>query len=160
VPAALAVSLSYLLQTTLTSGFKHKSLYEAQVPFREDSDAHKKEYLNLAFQLLTAHKGIIPDTVENLDLVSLFRSKMPIGIPKGKRIAVIKVEAQSNYAHQLYRKKYFTATDEDQVEMVAMIRNGKPFIPTQDTHMRPADILILLVDENLFQILNQDAQTT
>ena len=160
VPAALAVSLSYLLQTTLTSGFRHKSLYEAQVPFREDSDAHKKEYLNLAFQLLTAHKGIIPDSVENLDLISLFRSTMPIGIPKGKRISVIKVEVASNYAHQLYRKKYFMATDEDQVEMVAMIRNGKPFIPTQDTHMRPADILILLVDENLFQILNQDVQKT
>ncbi len=52
------------------------------------------------------------------------------------------------------------ATDEDQVEMVAMIRNGKPFIPTQDTHMRPSDILILLVDEGLFQTLNQEVQTT
>lgn len=155
VPAALAVSLSYLLQTTLSANLKYKSLYLAQVPFREDSEAHRKDYLNLAFQLLSKNKGVIPDSVTNLDLVSMFRSKLPIGIPEGKRMSVIKVSENASYVHQLFHKSHFTTINEDELEIIAMIRNGKPFIPTRETHMRPEDILILLTDKNQFEKMNE-----
>ncbi len=160
VPAALAVSLSYLLQTTLSASLKYKSLYEAQVPFREDSEAHRKDYINLAFNLLSTNKGVIPDSVKNLDLVSLFRSKMPIGIPEGKRLAVIKVAADAKYAHEVYRPDHFVEAREGNPEIIAMIRKGKPFIPTSETHMRPEDVLILLVDEKIFEKVTSRASSS
>lgn len=159
VPAALAVSLSYLLQTTLTSGFKNKSLYEAQVSFREDSGAHKNEYLNLAFNLLSTYKGIIPKSVQSLDLISLFKTKIPIGIPSGKKVVAIKVNLEAEYINQPFDEKYFVSSDDDQVEMIAMIRGGKPFIPTEDTVIRQSDLLILQVNESIFKTLNQNTKT-
>ncbi|MBC7416634.1 MAG: chloride channel protein [Pedobacter sp.] len=156
VPAALAVSLSYLLQTTLSANLKYRSLYEAQVPFREDSGAHRNDYINLAFNLLSTNKGVISDNVKNLDLVALFRSKMPIGIPKGKRLSVIKVKPDAAYAHELFRADYFTKSKNHEVEIITMIRQGKPFIPTLKTHLRPDDVLILLIDEVLFEKMEKE----
>ena len=39
-PAALSVMISYFFQVTLSNRLKYKSLYEAQVPTRDDSPAH------------------------------------------------------------------------------------------------------------------------
>jgi CIC family chloride channel protein len=40
VPAALAVSVAFIVQRALSGKFPYASLYEAQVPLREDSPAH------------------------------------------------------------------------------------------------------------------------
>ena len=52
--AALAVLISYLVQTRLSSflKLKYRSMYEAQVPGRAQSPAHYAEYVRLGLDLL------------------------------------------------------------------------------------------------------------
>jgi CIC family chloride channel protein len=52
VPAALAVMLSYFVQTILSSPLKYKSLYEAQMASRAESPAHYMENFCIALNLM------------------------------------------------------------------------------------------------------------
>jgi CIC family chloride channel protein len=52
VPAGLAVTLSYLVQTRLSGFCKYGSLYEGQVPGRLDSPAHRGERMEMLLRLL------------------------------------------------------------------------------------------------------------
>lgn len=84
VPAALAVMLSYLVQTTLSTLAKHASLYEAQVPRGADSPAPHVEHLQIALNLLGKRGTPLPATIGHLELLSLLAAGIGVDLPDGK----------------------------------------------------------------------------
>ncbi len=86
VPAALAVMLSYFVQTVLSEPLKYKSLYETQVRSRADSPAHYMEQVQMALSLLG--KGQIPTLARfgRLDLISILKSGVPVDLPDGGQL--------------------------------------------------------------------------
>jgi len=63
VPAGLAVTLSFLVQTNLSRFFKYGSLYEGQVHGRLDSPAHRGERIQMLMRLLGQDKDALPPEV-------------------------------------------------------------------------------------------------
>ncbi len=60
VPAALAVTLSFVLQARLSRRLRYRSMYEAQVPRRGDSPAHLTEHLEIARRILETRTEAAP----------------------------------------------------------------------------------------------------
>ena len=63
VPAGLAVTLSYIVQTRLSRFCKYGSLYEGQVPGRMDSPVHRGERIDMLLRLLGQDKAPLPPEV-------------------------------------------------------------------------------------------------
>ncbi|MGB6973994.1 MAG: chloride channel protein [Terracidiphilus sp.] len=60
VPAALAVMLSFLVQSRLSTFCKYGSLYEGQLAGRLDSPAHRNEQVEIALQLINQGHVALP----------------------------------------------------------------------------------------------------
>jgi CIC family chloride channel protein len=71
VPAGLAVVIAYMVEGTLSAPFRHKSLYEAQVPTPAQSAAHYADSIRSALSLISDKQLHYPQlgSVELLDLL-------------------------------------------------------------------------------------------
>ena len=82
VPAMLANILAFLVQTSLTAGWRYPTLYESQVPTREDSPVHRGVFVRRALDLLEG--GDLDRSEVTLPrLVSLLRLGKPIPMGHG-----------------------------------------------------------------------------
>jgi CIC family chloride channel protein len=89
VPAALAVMISYLVQTRLSRRLRYHSLYEAQVSRRADSPSHHSEHLEIALRILEQRQIAKPMlTGQRLSLVNLLRSGIPVSLGAERRLTV------------------------------------------------------------------------
>jgi len=88
VPAALAVMLSYLVQTRFSKRLRYPSIYEAQVASRGDSPAHHGAHLEIALRILREKKISKLDAVEEVDLVTILSSGLPVEIGDDQRVVV------------------------------------------------------------------------
>ena len=86
VPAALAVMISYLVQSRLARPLAIPSIYEAQVTTRADSPAHHTKHLEIALRLLREHEFTGLNPVGELDLVTLLRTGLPLDLGDGRRV--------------------------------------------------------------------------
>jgi CIC family chloride channel protein len=143
VPAALAVTLSYLLEATLSRRFKYGSLYEAQVPAPAYSPAHHAEHLQTAFRLIRERRAAALKQVGHLDLRTLLESGLPVELPDGKQLGVATLAATSPAVgrpitvHALDER----ATD---VELTAVLRQGYTLLPGTGARLRGGDTLLIL----------------
>jgi CIC family chloride channel protein len=128
VAAALAVMISYIIQTGLTVRLKYKSLYEAQVPGRPDSPAHQVEHVEAAIQLLADRKVSVPETVSHLDLRTLLASGIPIDLPDNKRLVIGILKADSPCVNKLI-KNCFPIREREDLDLVAIFRDGHTVLP-------------------------------
>src|SRR5206468_1534906 len=94
---ALAVLLSYLVQTRLAARFKYRSIYEAQVPARADSPAHHTKYVEIALRILREQEPSNLDDIGELDLVTLVRSGIPVELSNGRRFFIGVLRADSRF---------------------------------------------------------------
>ncbi len=97
VPAALAVTVSYLLQVAISSRFKYRSLYEAQVPGRWESPAHHAEHLRAVQRLLRERKVELPPDARHVDLQTLLDSGLAVDLPDGQRLVLGALDAESEW---------------------------------------------------------------
>lgn len=143
VPTALAVTLSYLIQSRLTGRRKYRSLYEAQVETPADSPAHHAAHLNIALRILEQRRTINPADVERLNLLNLLRSGIPVVLPDGRRLAIRVLRAESPFAKQPMDgdAERFAGAD---ASVLAIIRGEHMLAPRPDTVLEPGDRLILL----------------
>jgi CIC family chloride channel protein len=141
VPAALAVMLSYLVQGVLSTSLKYQSLYEAQVPGRADSPAHHVEHLRTALRLLGERKisALVP--VGHLDLQALLASGVTVHLPDHKQLAMGVLQAPEIGA--------------DEVEIVALIRQGHMLSPHSDTLFQAGDQVLVLTSHQAWEQLAQ-----
>ena len=143
VAAALAVMISYIIQTSLSVRLKYNSLYEAQVPGRSDSPAHQVEHVEATIQLLAERKVSIPETVSHLDLRTLLASGIPIDLPDSKRLVIGVLKADSPCVNKLI-KECFPIREREDLDLVAIFRDGHTVLPHPEQMLRSGDRILVI----------------
>jgi chloride channel protein, CIC family len=155
VPAALTVILSYLVQTALSARLKYQSLYEAQVPVRAESPAHFTEHVEAVLRLLSEHELSVPATVSHLDLRMLLASGIPVEVPGNRKLIIGVLRADSPYVGKPIQA-YFTSNKRDEVEVLAIFRQGETLLPHNNLILKPGDRILAIVSKKGKEILAQN----
>jgi len=150
VPAALAVTLSYMIQVTLSAHLKYNSLYEAQVPGRADSPAHYTEHLEAALRLLGEHRLSAPTAITHLDLKKLLELGVPVDLPAGEQLLTGTLKPGSPYIGKPIRA-CFSRDERDGVEVVAVFRREHTLLPYSNLKLRAGDQLLLITSPQRWQ---------
>ncbi len=148
VPAALSVVLSHITQVALSGSLslKYRSLYEAQVPGRADSPAHRMEHLNSALRLAGEQPGALPTGTGAATLKGLLASGIPVNLPGGKQLLLGVIRKESPFAG----KEISSPSPPDlegQVEILAAFREGKTYMPDTDFSLQPGDQMLVVISE-------------
>jgi len=145
VPAALAVMLSYVVQTRVSSRLPYRSLYQEQVGRRADSPAHHTEHLQIALRILEQRQQARPLESEHQALLNQLRSGVPARLSDDRRLLVGALRPGSAWVGRA-----FTAVrgvlDED-TEVLALIRGERMLAPRPDVQLAAGDRLIVLTSE-------------
>ncbi|MGA8490000.1 MAG: chloride channel protein [Terriglobales bacterium] len=142
-PAAFAVLLSDVVQTQLSAHLRYNSLYEAQVPGRDQSPSRYVENVELALRLLGTRQ--IPRAVKigHLDLVALLDSGIPIQMPGRRQLHVGMLRPESALIGKTVQSGYQEAGGGD-LEIVAILRGGDVVLPKRDTVLQANDRLLII----------------
>jgi CIC family chloride channel protein len=143
VPAALAVTLAYMVEVSLSRRFKYGSLYEAQVPSPAYSPAHHAEHLHAAFRLLREHRAAPLKQVEHLDLRTLLESGVPLELRDGKQLTIATLAAHSDLVGRLVTTDVLDEGAMD-VDVTAVLREGYTILPGTGARLRAGDTLLVL----------------
>ncbi|MEJ2215464.1 MAG: chloride channel protein [Gemmatimonadota bacterium] len=144
-PAALAVTLAFLLQQRLTTRLKYRSLYEAQVPQPTDSPVHKMEHLKMALKMLEERRSSVEaEKIEHVNLMALLESGIPIDLPDGKRLVTGILSTDSPCAGEPMKKACFIEENVDW-EIVAVLRDHHLVLPHPNSLLEAEDQLLVLV---------------
>ena len=146
VPAGLAVMISYLLQVRLSSFVKYRSLYEGQVPTRQDSPAHYLEQIQGALNLLGKRNLPVVDKLGHLDLLRLLRSRIRFDLPGNRQLTLGAVKEDSPLAGKTI-KMFYQQLSVNDFEIVAIMRREHVLLPHPDTLLAPGDRIILIASQ-------------
>ncbi len=141
VPAALAVMLSYLVQTRLVARRKYRSLYEAQVASRAESPAHHAEHLAIALRILKEHGPDVPG-LDRSDLLPLLRMGVPVELEGGRRLMIGVVRPDTPFAGRVFEAD--EGVLEDGTRVVTILRGEHMLVPRPGMPLEPGDRLLLL----------------
>ena len=156
VAAALAVILSTLLQSLLSSFLKYRSLYEAQVPSRPYSPAHYLEQVQIALDLLrtrglsSAFKG------RGLELMSFLTSGVPVNLLDGKQIRIGVLRPKSPLAGQSIQAVGLERRDD--LEVILVLRGKGALWPRSDLKLEAEDRLVAVTSDNGWSSLADQVQ--
>jgi CIC family chloride channel protein len=154
VPAALAVTLSYLVQTILSSYVKYRSLYEAQLPSRAASPAHDMDNLCIALDLMCKPWASDPNTPLHLDLLDLLRSGVAVSLAGGKQLTIGILRKKSPWVGKPLRSGYL-AERSGETEIVAVLREGQIILPHRETVLHSGDRLLMVSSPQAQEQLKQ-----
>lgn len=153
-PAALAVTLSYLVQARLSSSFRYASLYEAQVNRRSDSPAHRIEHLQTAVRILSESRSLDLRSIGHLNLLNLMESGVPIDLPDGKQLVLGTLRPESPCVKKSIEKGCLLNQNEDW-EIVAVLRHEHLLLPHPNTVLAAEDQLLVLTSPKTFEDLRR-----
>lgn len=159
VPAALAVTLSYLVQSRLSLGLKYRSLYEMQVPGRPDSPAHYREHLEAALRLLHDDHVRLPAAFSHMDLLALLDSGIPLDLPDNKQLAVGVIGAETLYVGRQLGEAFPQNGHTNGVEIAAVLRHNQTLLPEPTIKLRAGDKLLAVTAPEVWQRLNPNFTT-
>jgi CIC family chloride channel protein len=142
VPAALAVMLSYVIQLRVSGRFRHRSLYQEQVPHRHDSPANHSEHLKIALQILEEQGMGGSLDVDSLALLSKLRTGEPAELQDNRQLMVGVLRPDSAYVGQETWKD--GAELETGVHVIAIMRGGHMQVPRPNARFTAGDLLIVL----------------
>jgi CIC family chloride channel protein len=147
VPAALAVMLSYLVQTILSSPLKYRSLYEAQMPSRAESPAHDMENFCIALDLVCKPWVCEPNRVCHLDLMTLLKSGVAVNLSEEKQLTIGILRLESSWVGKPAR---FGSSAElgGEFELIAILREGQIRLPHPDTLLQAGDRLLVITSSH------------
>jgi CIC family chloride channel protein len=154
VPAGMAVMIAYLLQLRLSSSFRYRSLYEAQVPSRQDSPAHYLEHIQIALSLLGKRNMPITDKLGHLDLLRLLRSKIGFDLPGGKQLTMGTLKSESSFTGRSIRE-FYDGLPDCEFEVVTILRREHVLLPHPDTILQPDDRILLIEKTKSCESLRQ-----
>jgi CIC family chloride channel protein len=157
VPAMLANILAFMVQRSLTAGSRYPTLYESQVPSREDSPLHRGVFVRRTLDLLD-QEGVETSQFRLPRLVNLLRfgESIPIADGEGKLVAVI-VGRGSELAD---RTVVETLGKLQGVTAVAVMRKGELLVPRGDTRFREGDQLLAVTASAVDRDLSRLAMAT
>jgi chloride channel protein, CIC family len=144
VPAALAVSLSCLIQKLLSSRIKYKSLYEAQVPYRADSPAHHLDNVCIALNLMCEPWSSGSQKVCHLDLLDLLKSGVAVNLAQGKKLTIGALRPESPWVGQPIGAKCRESLGPEN-DIIAVLRGERLLLPHDDMQLQSGDHLLTIV---------------
>lgn len=145
VPAALAVMVSYLVQTRLARRLPIRSIYEAQVRSRAESPAHHGRLLGVALQILREHNvRALPDLGE-LNLLDLLRTGLPVDIGDGLRIFTGVLRPTSPFVGTTLATSG-RALAGPKTNIIGILRGRETITPGPETVLTAGDRLVLVAD--------------
>jgi CIC family chloride channel protein len=154
VPAAMAVMVSYLVQTALTQRAKYRTIYEAQVGTRGDSPAHHHRHLEVALELLRNREKPDFAGMGEVNLLSLLTSGIPVELPGDRRIVVGVLRKSSPVVGGTISASAAQLAD-GMVSIIAMIRNERMLAPRASTEFKGGDRMMVVVDAAALDSLRQ-----
>jgi len=144
VPAALAVLLSYLVQTRLSAHFKYRSIYEAQVRSRADSPAHYAQHLEIALRIL--REGELSNlNLGELNLLSLLRAGVRVELANDRQLFVGVLRDESPCVGTTIGTSGRNLAGSD-TNIIAIARKNRMLAPRPDLVLEAGDRLILVGD--------------
>ncbi len=147
VPTMLAVILSYLIESKVTTGWRWPSLYEAQVPTRADSPVHHEEYTLRAMDLIRSGRARLPREATPAHLVNLLQMGTPIPIGgTGRSLCRCRVREGAPGAGKTLRDRPFGP----HIQLLSILRRGEVIDPFPDTVCLVGDELICLLSPDAF----------
>ncbi len=152
VPAMLANISSFIVQRSLTSGRRYPTLYEAQVPTREDSPAHQGVFVRRALEMIEGGKV---DTTELTlpRLVSLLRFGHSIQVTdKAGMLVAVRVAEESALAGQTVAEAFGPLAG---TIAVAILHGSEMTVPNGATRLAPGDQIIAMATPETYRLLRQ-----
>ncbi|MGB8115231.1 MAG: chloride channel protein [Candidatus Sulfotelmatobacter sp.] len=143
VPAGLAVVVAYLLQSRLSSALKYRSLYEGQVPTRNDSPAHYLEQIQIGLSLLGRRDLPLTDKLGHLDLLRLLRARVSFDLPGGRHLTIGELKEDSSFVGKTIGDLY-QGLQNSEFEIVAIRRREHVLLPHPATILEAKDRLLFI----------------
>ncbi|MEO8431107.1 MAG: chloride channel protein [Acidobacteriota bacterium] len=152
VPAMLANITSFIVQRSLTHGRRYPTLYQAQVPTREDSPAHRGVFVRRALEMIEG------GTVDRNDLtlprlVSLLRFGHPIRVAEGSGMLVAVRISEGAWIDGKTVLEAFG--DLPQTIAVAVIHGEEMTVPNGGTRLTGGDQVIAMATIETYQRLKE-----
>jgi chloride channel protein, CIC family len=145
--AALAVLLSYLVQSALSRPFKYRSLYEAQVFSRADSPVHYDEVINAALEILNQRKLVRSADHAHLDLEALILSGIPVDLGADRQLMLRVVKAGGKLDGAPFRSGLDVLGMEGG-ELCAIIRSRSLILQGPIARVQAGDRVLAIVPQN------------
>ncbi|MGC8658273.1 MAG: chloride channel protein [Desulfomonilaceae bacterium] len=144
VPALTALSVSLVIQMTLTRRFTYKSLYEGQVPGRVDSPAHHAEHIKVAISLLK--NGLVPCSIagEQLNLLELLENGVELDLGDGHKLDIVQLSGEESFVGESFQSVCRQQKLGDN-KIIAMIRRGEIYWPDSTEILDEGDKILSLV---------------
>jgi chloride channel protein, CIC family len=152
LPAGMAVMIAFLLQVRLSRPMRYRSMYEGQVPTRQDSPAHYMEQIQIALNLLGRRNLPHLDKLGHLDLLPLLRSRIGFDLPGGRELTLGVIPDNSPAIRKTIRALYQELAALD-FEVVAIMRQEHVLLPHPDTVLTAGDRIILIVSREAQETL-------
>jgi CIC family chloride channel protein len=154
VPAALAVMLSYLVQTRLSRHLRYRSVYEAQVGSRGESPAHHSAHLEIALRILRERQLSKLGHLGEVDLVSVLRAGLPVEIGNDQQIVVRVLRESSTLVNADIRSS--SRLRDAGANIIGILRGEHMLAPRPDLVLQSGDRLILVVPGASLDLLRDD----
>ncbi len=147
VPAGMAVTIAYMVQYVGSSPFKYRSLYEAQVPTRQQSAAHYVEGIRTAIDVV--QRGYVRDSTDlgSVDLMSLLSTGIAIEAGAGQSLITV-VIAETSPLDNLTLNQARDQKLAGCCRIVAVFHGEQAQELTPDLTLHCNDRLLILVSEN------------
>jgi CIC family chloride channel protein len=158
VPAALAVTLAYVVQVAMSRRLPYRSLYEAQVPRRRDSPAHYEEHLRAALGLLRRRELAMPADIGGIDLVSLLLAGIPVELPGEKQLHLARLLPESECVGKPLHSGCLTAGDAT-FEVVGILRDEDFLLPESEPELHAEDRLLLIAAADTWEVLAKHVES-
>ncbi len=157
VPAMLANISSFIVQRSLTHGRRYPTLYEAQVPTREDSPAHRGVFVRRALEMIEGGKV---DTTELTlpRLVNLLQFGSPIRVTDAAGILVaVRIAGGSPLVGRTVAEGFGSLPG---TIAVAIIRGQEMIVPNGATPLSAGDQIIAMATSETYPTLREMAGET
>ncbi len=150
VPAALAITVAYLVQDGLSRRAKYPTLYEGQVHGRTDSPAHQTRQLKYALRLLADRQLELAKSVSHLDVHPLLEKGIPVDLSDDKQLVLGTIKPDSEYVGKSINA--FCAEEHFRdIDLLAVFRGKEMFSNTSKIHFEAGDRLLLIVSPEAWQ---------
>jgi chloride channel protein, CIC family len=154
VPAALAVMISYLVQTRLVRPMTIHSIYEAQVPTRADSPAHHAKHFEIAMRLLREHRLTSLQNAGEMDLVTLLRTGLPLDLGDDRRVFAGELLPGSPFVGATIAESGRSLGGAD-TNIIGIIRGNETLSPNAQSVLTAGDRIVLVAGADALERLRK-----
>ena len=145
VPSMLATTIAFVVERTVSSGFKYPRLYEAQVELRSDSPTHLETMLRATFAVLERGPLVDLRNVTLPHLASLLRHGTPVPIHGGQGILMtVNLPDDSKFAGRSIAEVFDQFPE---LVVVAIIHKQQIQLPRGSSRLEGGDQLLIAASE-------------